>query len=260
MALSWGERRKFIYTAVAGFVALVLLLVVYTAFFTTPSTCFDSKKNGDETGVDCGGSCALICANEAKDPSVSWARSFLTSTSSSTTSGQTGTYTAAAYIQNGNTGAGARRATYSFQLFDDDNHLIVEHVGVMDLPPLQTIAIVEPNIQAGSRVVARTLFSFSSLPTWQRVSPDAIPRIQIKNQNLSADGSTLSLSLANDTLQDAKNITVAAVLFDEHGVAIAASKSMLALLARKSSKPVVFTWPRGNADVFRAEVVVLPSF
>ncbi len=259
MALSWGERRKFTYTAVVVVIILIVLWFAYTTFFSAPATCFDNKQNGGESGVDCGGTCALICTNQAGQPSVSWARSFLTSPAS-TSSGQASTYTAAAYIQNPNTGAGAHSAAYSFQLFDADNHLIIERDGVMDLPPLQTIAIVEPNIPTGSRVVARTLFAFSNLPVWERVAQNAIPRMQVADQVLAADGSSLSLQLENNTIQDAKNVTIAAVLFDANGVALAASKSLIASLPHKSQKQVTFTWGGGVPGVVRAEITVLPSF
>jgi hypothetical protein len=64
----------------------------------------------------------------------------------------------------------------------------------------------------------------------------------------------------NDSLEDAKKVTIVAVLFDAQGVARAASKSTLASLARKSSETVVFTWPGEFRDIARAEITILPSF
>lgn len=239
------------YTSAFGLLCLVILWSVYNTFFTTPPTCFDAKQNGNEQGLDCGGSCTLLCAHQAGQPTVAWSRSFLTASS---------TYTAAAYVQNSNVGAAARNVAYSFQMFDADNRLIIEHDGVMDLPPLATIPIVEPNINLGSRIPVRTLFAFSDLPTWRTVAEDTIPRITISGQQLAPDGTRLSMTLVNDTVRDAKNITVVGVLFDAKGVAVAASKSLLPLLARKSSQTVVLTWPRSVPDVVRAEVTLLPSF
>jgi len=37
----------------------------------TVTSCFDGSKNGDETGVDCGGSCSLVCPAEPSDSSSS---------------------------------------------------------------------------------------------------------------------------------------------------------------------------------------------
>lgn len=244
-------RRKIVYTSAAGLIAIAILIFIFNAFFTTPPTCFDAKQNGNERGIDCGGSCSLLCQNQAGQPTAAWSRSFLTASS---------TYTAAAYVQNPNVGAAARNVKYSFQLFDADNHLIVERDGMMDLPPIGSIPVIESNINVGSRTPVRTLFAFSDLPVWNIVPENAIPRISITGQQLAQDGTRLSVTLVNDTVRDAKNITVVGVLFDASGVAVAASKSLVPILARKSTQAVVLTWPRSIQGVVRAEVTLLPSF
>ena len=251
MAISWSSRRQALYYAVATVILVIFAIVVWQVFFTHTPNCFDGTQNGTELGVDCGGACALVCPNDARSPLVLWARAFQTSSS---------TYTAAAYIQNDNTAAGARQAKYSFQLFDDQNILVVEKDGIVDLPPVRTIPIIEPNINVGSRIVARTLFSFSELPSWYTVGTDAVVPLRIIEGNPAADWSRLPVSVVNDSIQDAHNVVVDAVLFDASGVARAASKSILQTVAHKSSQDVVFTWPGGVAGIVKAEVVALPSF
>lgn len=250
MAMSWSFRRKALYYAVACIVAIIVILAVWKVFFTHTPTCSDGTQNGTELGIDCGGACALLCTEEAKAPKVLWARSFETASS---------TYTAAAYIENLNQGAGARQAQYSFQLFDSNNVLVIEKTGVIDLPPVLDIPIIEPNINVGNRTVARTLFAFSEAPTWNRIAaqPQQLALIQ---QNLSQDGSSLSATLQNNSVQAAGKVTVAAVLFDSQGIARAASRTVITSLAGKSSKPVYFTWPGGISDIVRAEMTILPSF
>lgn len=257
MALSWSDRRKYTYSGVVIVILLVLAYAIYSSLFSAAPTCFDNRQNGDEQGVDCGGSCSLLCQQQSKQPTVAWARSFLIGTT--TTNGAANVYTAAAYVQNPNVGSGAHGVAYSFQLFDADNHLIVERSGVADIPPVPTVPIIEPNINTGSRTVARTLFTFSGLPSWNLIVAGSIPRIELSNQQLAADGSRLSLTLNNNTNTDAKNVTVIGVLFDADGAALAASKSVVPVVARKSSQDVVLTW-QGVPGVVRAEVTVLPSF
>lgn len=250
MSLSWSVRRKLLYTAVAGVVALVALAVVYQTFFVVTPTCFDRVQNGDEHGVDCGGSCALVCANEAHAPVVLWSRIFQTTP---------GVYTAAAYIQNNNPGAGTKQVAYSFQIFDADNQLIIERDGVVDLPPVQTIPIIEPNIAIANRTPARVLFGFANVPAWHQVPAGTVPKLSVTKQLLATDASRLSATLVNDTLIDAKRVTVGAVLFDASGTARAASRSIVDV-SKKSSTPVVFTFPGGVPNIVRAEITVLPSF
>ena len=249
MALSWSKQRKFLYTTVFSVIAAALLLFVYIQFFTNAPTCFDGKFNGDEKGIDCGGSCALFCADQTRSPVVLWSRSFEVAPH---------TYTAAAYVQNPNPGAAARNVAYSFQLFDDKNLLVTERVGVINIPPVQTVPFIDPNINVGNRTVVRSLFAFSQEPLWQRVG--ALPALRVGNQYLAADGSQLSATIKNESIENADKVTVTAVLFDRDGVARAASRSIIARIPRKGSQDVVFTWAGGVKNIVRAEITVLPSF
>jgi len=246
MALSWGKRRKFLYTTVASVIGAIALVSAYYTFFTHTPSCFDRTQNGDERGVDCGGSCSLLCQDQSKPARVQWSRIFKTSD---------GVYTVAAYVQNDNVGAGARKVGYSFQIFDANNSLIIERDGVVDFPPVQTIPIVEQNIRIQNREPARVLFGLAAEPVWYKVS---VPKLVVKNLNLAEDASKLQAVLSNDSTKDTK-VSVAAVLFDAQGVARAASRSQLTV-PKKSSSPVVFTFPGGVPDIVRAEVTVLPAF
>jgi len=249
MALSWSKRRKVLYTTVAGCISFVLLLFVYVQFFTNAPTCFDGTLNGNERGVDCGGSCALLCRADTRAPVVLWARTFEVAPN---------IYTAAAYVQNPNQGGAARKVAYTFQLFDEENALVVERVGTLDIPPVQTVPFIDPNINVGNRTVAKAIFAFTAEPIWQRVGE--LPTLRTTNQFLAPDASRLSATITNDAVDDAEKVTVAAVLFDRQGVARAASRSILSRVPRRGSQNVTFTWPGGVENIVRAEITVLPSF
>lgn len=249
MLLSWSGRRQLLYYGVAALVLAAALVGGYQLFFTAAPLCNDGVQNGTETGVDCGGGCALLCPSESRVPVVLWSRSFPAIDTQ---------YTAVAYVHNANAGAGARLVEYSFQLFDENNSLVVERVGVADLPPTATIPIVETGIEVGDRTVARTLFAFSELPVWERPRAQ-LPVLQITNQSLTANGERLSATVVNDSLINAERVVVAAVLFDVEGVARAASKSVVSV-ARQSSQALVFTWPGGIPNIVRGELTILLQF
>ena len=251
MTLSWGFRHKLMYSGVILLVALLAGLFIWFKFFTTTPTCFDGKQDGGEAGVDCGGTCALVCSGIASAPVVLWARAF-----------QNGpqTYTAAAYIQNNNGETGAHNVHYTFQLFDADNMLVVEKDGVTDIPPVQTTPIVEPTIDTGNRTVTHALFAFNDTPVWERVPHGSVIPPRIVSQVLAPDASRLTATIENDTVTNLSNVGVIAVLFDANGVALAASKSVLPQLAGRATADVVFTWPQGVQYVARADISVLPSF
>ncbi|MBX4192592.1 hypothetical protein KW798_03880 [Candidatus Parcubacteria bacterium] len=251
MALGWGTRRQLLYYLVGTVVLAVLLVFVYYAFIKVAPTCFDGKENATEHGIDCGGTCSLICTNEANDPTVLWSRTFQTSGNF---------YTAAAYIKNNNPGAGAKHVPYIFQLYDEKNLLVKAVEGVIDLPPIPVIPIVEHNINVGNRQIVRTQFSFSSGATWNTISASALPALRIGEQKLQPGATRLDATLRNDSLDDARNVTVTAVLFDQEGVARGAVKQELERVPKKSSQPLVFTWPIPQSNIVRAEITISPSF
>lgn len=248
MTLSWSTRRQLLYTAVAVVVGSVILYSGYATLLTSAPTCFDGNQNQGERGADCGGPCSLACKADTHEVTVLWSRAFQVSA---------GRYTAAAYVQGNNVSFAAKGIKYSFQLFDDKNLLVAEREGVVDFSPLQTIPIVETNIDTGTRTVSRTLFAFSTKPVWY-TPPTPPPALRVTNNNLASDGSSLSATIVNDTIEDAHRTTVTAVLFDQDGIARAASKSVVDV-PKKSSQNVVFTWPTGTPNVVRAEITVLPS-
>ncbi len=251
MALSWSSRRQFLYYAVALVVAVVLFFILWQTFFTAQPTCQDGIQNGSEAGIDCGGACALLCEGQARSPVVLWSRTFETAPSF---------YTAATYIQNPNPGVGAKNVPYSLQLFDEKNLLVMEREGMVDLPPIGTIPLVETNIGVGNRTVARAIFAFTSPPVWNKVPAGTLPQLRITQQSLAQDGTRLSATIVNDSLDPIRSLDVAAVVFDSAGVARAASKTRIDNISAKSSEPLIFTWPSALTDVARAEITVLPSF
>lgn len=232
------------YYAVGGVVGLLMLAWGYTAFFSVEAGCRNGILDENEKGVDCGGACALICKSDARAPVVRWARSF---------AAQEGAYTAAAYVQNNNVGAGARRVGYTFQLFDADNVLVVEKRGAADIPPLPLVPVIEPNIAVGTREVARTLFAFTEEPQWERVG-EPLPELKVSDQKL--EGGRLTATL-NNGARRAAEARVVAVLFDDAGAALGASISRVMVPAR-GEEFVVFTWSPAPRGVARAELIVLP--
>lgn len=247
LRLTWSARRQLLYYTVGIVICAALAWILYSIFLTTAPTCFDNEQNQNERGVDCGGVCSLVCKADQRPLVVLWSRPFEVAP---------GYYSAAAYVRNDNLTAGAKGVRYSFQLFDDNNLLVVEREGRIDVPPVSAVPIVESNIAVGNRSVARALFSFVSEPVWRTA---AVPALRVTNQELAADGSRLSATIVNDGLAAVRRATITAVLYDVSGTARAASKSLIDIPA-KGSQAAVFTWPLGNTSIVRAEITVLPPF
>jgi hypothetical protein len=252
--MTWAARRRLL------IVCILLLLaggVVYwrlsPQLFVAP-TCSDSIQNGNETGIDCGGTmCSIMCSAEVMTPTVLWARAFpVTDT----------VYNAAAYIENKNNAA-VRQIAYEFRLYDDNNILITRRDGTTIIPPLGRYAIVETGLQSGTAKVARTTFTFSSTPAlWERVA-EATGKLRVSTSSITLDASgttpKLSARIGNPSpTATLENITVAAILYDADDNAVNVSRTTIPTLMPERSTPVVFTWPRAlSAPVVRYEILPL---
>ncbi len=253
MALSWSAKRKALYGGSVAVVLAAVLLWFGIGLVSKPASCFDGTQNQGETGVDCGGPCSRICPADARPPLVLWSRSFATGP---------GIYTAAAYIQNPNAaqGGASYRVPYAFRLYDANNVLVVERDGVADLPPQQIIPIVETNISTGNRAVANADFAFSSGSiVWTKMPQGAMPALRIEGQQLSQDGSTLTANLVNTSDTAARNVAVAAILFDANDNAQGASKSTIANIPAGGAQELDFTWTPGVPNIVRVVLVPLPE-
>lgn len=63
-----GHKMKYIVSLII-IIIIILSYIIYDTFFSVVS-CTDNRKNGDEIGVDCGGSCALLCQGQFQDLSI----------------------------------------------------------------------------------------------------------------------------------------------------------------------------------------------
>jgi hypothetical protein len=160
--MSWSSRRQF---RVLGIIlALILIFIsipIYKKIHVAPS-CMDQKQNGDERGVDCGGSCKNFCANEVVGLSVKWARAFKTGE---------GVYNAIAYIENQNKTAAARQIGYEFKLYDSDRRLIGRKEGTTFVSPNGVQPIIETGIRLGNAVPQFTTFTVTKDPVWIELDP-----------------------------------------------------------------------------------------
>ena len=250
--MSWAARRRF-------FILLILFVVIgglafwhfSPSIFVAP-TCSDHKQDGDERGIDCGGTmCSVMCTADIQVPSVLWARAFPVTSD---------VYNAAAYIENKNTSA-TRAIPYEFRIYDNNDILIVRRDGVALVPPLGNYAIVETGLQTGNAIVGKTTFAFSSVPAvWERVPANAAGlQVMTTDQKLDTSGpipklsATISNPSPNVTLS---NTVVAAVLYDANDNAVNVSRTVIPTLAPEASAPVVFTWPQKlSAPVVRYELL-----
>jgi Mg-chelatase subunit ChlD len=239
----WAFWRRVQYgTGYITFLSLVSLSV-YFLFYYTPATCFDLSQNGDEAGVDCGGTCTRICAFTVTPPRVIWAKSFQI---------QPGQYNAVAYIENKNIVAGTPTLEYVFRLYDGAG-LITERSGKTILPANSTYPVFEGRVDTGGRVPTETTLEIRNAEMWL---PSIIGREQFKTVDLQlveADARPkLNVKIENTDLKEAQAVEVVATIFDQSGIPLTSSQTFIDLFAGRSQKDVVFTWPNPIAKTVRS--------
>jgi hypothetical protein len=265
--MTWATKRQLAY--LSG----VILFFGTIGFFTirhyvvVPPTCFDKKKNGGESGVDCGGSCLQYCPNELSDPKIRWSRSFVVTP---------GIVHAVAYVEHSYPASSAKNVRYMFKLYDEKNSLIVEKEGQTYLGPMGKIAIVETLIPVGNNTVATTRFSFLPTVPWEKSNP-LFAQVVIKTdrtllENYGAEidpnivskkvqqNTRLTATLENTSRYSFSNMDVAALLYDDKDNTIAVSKTVLPLLSGQSKQTVYFTWPFVIKPESVRTIEIIPRF
>ena len=240
----WAFWRRVQYGT--GFITFCSLVFtgVYFAFFYTPANCFDGFLNNNELGVDCGGSCTLICSFTVIPPEVVWAESFKVID---------GQYNTVAYVANKNKEAGTPTLAYTFRLFNG-SEVIAERKGVTVLPPDSTYPIFEGRVSTkDNKVPTKTEIVLEEAKTWL---PATIGRSQFRTLSIelvSADvRPRLKVKLENTELTNAKDVEVVATIFNQEGKPLTSSQTVVDEFSARTDKDIVFTWPNPIAKTVRS--------
>lgn len=232
---SWSQRRKFVYSS--SLTVLIVLVIGVPLFFYLykAPTCSDGIKNGDEKGVDCGGSCQKLCLDSFLPPQIAWSRIENVAPN---------LYNIATYIINPNTKAVALSVPYHVVVYDNQGVEITEYKGTITLPPHRNTLAFNGAINVGKRIPAKALFEFTNAPQWQTAG-DPLAALTVGDKKYTEDdsGTSLSVTLDNNGVNQIKTIDVYAVLYDKDGNAIGFSKTVLDSIPSYGSAVAPFTWP-----------------
>lgn len=235
--MSWASKKKFKYAS--GFILFILIIVfafTYKIIFKKP-TCSDGKLNGTETGIDCGGSCSLMCKEDVFEPVVLWSRAFHVVDNN---------YNLVAMVENRNKNAGVISSSYEFRVYDTNNKLLGRKEGKTFIPPNQQFAVFESRFNAGESDIKSVAFEFTTPVIWVKKVP-TLQNLQININNIvfndDKDNPNLSATIVNDSIYDIPEFDVIAVLYDVDRNAINASKTHKSGLGSNNKTSVIFTWP-----------------
>ncbi len=234
-------------------IGLTLLLgVAFAVMYEAPS-CGDGVQNQDESGVDCGGSCAYLCRADVNQPNVSNPPAFVRAVANS------GRTDVIAYVENRNQNAEAKDASYRVDVYDDQGALLGTREGRTDLPARSLVPVFIPGIVPGITSSPRAFVTFEEDIEWRT------PRIgetllAIEDVTLEAGNRPrVNAVLKNRSAEAVYSRTLVATVFDASGAAIAASQTVVREVSAFGSAPAVFTWfVPFPAEAARVEVLSVP--
>lgn len=236
----WSRNRKRIILGivilfVVGLIGLPLFLIFYKA-----PTCFDGKMNGDERGIDCGGSCQLLCSAESL--------SLLTKGDPRVLTLAPNTYQVVAMIENANSDAEVYKAGYILRVYDAESSIPVRVIeGQTYVPKGATFALFEGPFKLEEDIIPRRAMLEWKEDTiiWKKTTAE-VSKLTITNKSFSRLDSTprLEATLNNTSLTSVSNIDLVATVFDAQGNIFAASKTFVDTLGPGGDTRIVFTWPR----------------
>lgn len=235
--MTWALKRQISYIIIL--VLFILgsgFLIIYPRLTKAP-TCFDNVQNGDESGLDCGGSCERACSIQMDSMKVLWARSFKV---------VAGRYNAVAYIVNQNQNEAIKKINYRFRFADKDNLYIGKREGSTFVPPGGNFVVFEPGIDIGNSIPVYVTFEFTEVPNWLQVPQNKIEQLKVLVSNIELKDEKsypkLSAIIKNDSLFTIPDVGVVVVLYDKDGNALSASRTYLPKLSPLQTSDINFTW------------------
>lgn len=249
--MTWALKRQILYFLVLLLIIGGIGLYIAWPYFNKPPTCNDGKKNGTESGVDCGGNCILQCSFEVDQIKIIWTRAFEV---------VPGRYNAVAYLENNNTDTVVYKIKYKFRFADKDNLYIGKREGSTFIPAGGKFAVFEPAIDLGNSVPVYTTFEFTEAPVWVKAPADKLEQLKVfvSDINLTNEDTTpkLGAKIKNNSEFIIPEISIVAILYDELGNAVNASRTYVDPLFGNETKDIIFTWPQAFQDkVISKEII-----
>jgi len=231
----WATRRRtIILLIILGAIALFIVLP-YWLIHRVPPTCSDGKMNQDERGIDCGGGCAMVCRNDAKELSILWTKVFPV---------RTGVYDVVAYVENANFNIGAPSVPYVVKLFDGSGALIAEEAGQTYARPEERFVIFQGNVLTGDKIAVSGGIEIPNTFPWYNESKVEQPMAIEDKVLVGADRKPkLTAVLKNKSPTPYRNIDVTAIIYDSKGDPIGVSSTRVEKLEASGSENLFFTWP-----------------
>jgi len=233
--LTWAKKRQIIIVVGLSFIFLLIVSVTLYNLLKKPATCFDNKRNQNETGIDCGGVCSAICKADSKSLVIDWVRLFKI---------REGEYSVIAQIDNPAANSVARDVPYTFSLRNKSGETVTTRSGKTFIPARKTFVVFEGTIETSASPDS-VFFQFDQEPNWQK-SSYIEPNLVISNKELINIDSLprMNATVQNPNIIDVNNVTLSALIYDDDENVVQVSQTYIENIKAGQSANIAFTWPQ----------------
>lgn len=249
--MSWTrERKTFVTFVVVAFFCVIGVLIALPFIIKDP-TCSDGMKNGTETGVDCGGSCRMMCSVDIVPLEIRWQRSIEVDEK---------TYDAVAYLENKNNDAIPLNVSFKVVMSDRNGATIAEKEGETIILPGAATPLYVPAIQVGDRIPVRTRFEILKTgPFYKYSNQEFLKNIQVTEHVFDNTTETprLTLTIKNALYDQVHDIDVYALLYDAEDTLIAISKTYIENIGPRSEGKAYMSWRNPFSSPARFEFILV---
>jgi hypothetical protein len=253
----WAQRRKrIILSLIFGTLIILVGLPVFFFFYRSPS-CSDGRKNGDETGIDCGGTCQKLCPADTL-PIISKGDAQVFKVGSTT-------FAVAVQAENPNINSEILRAQYLFKIYEASSTVPIKLIeGDTYVPKAGKFAVFEGPFELGESMPTRATFEWKEKSIIWNTNRNPLPALVVEDKFLINEDSEprLTAEIYNQGLDKVSNIELTAIISDQMGNMIGASKTFIDSLEKDERQPAIFTWPQsfsGTPGVIEVLIKILPD-
>lgn len=245
--------KQIIYGAFYLLITGLLIIVFFQIPVTVKSNCTDLIKNGNETGVDCGGSCPICVLNEmASLQKIGEVKLF------SLNSGQIALL---AQIANQNPKLVASEFSYRFLIYDNFNNLIQAINGTETLYASESKYIYAANIAPlGAEIGWVNLEILNT--NWSDVQDSLRPSLEIENFKTEADKEIIKISgtVFNQSPILAEEVKITGLISDRLGVELFAAQTLISKIGGSDRGVFTIYFPRDKALTDRVDPAATEIF
>ncbi len=229
-------QRQIIYGALFSAIFIVIIFYIVSRFVSFSGTCFDNKQNGNEEGIDCGGRCISCEEKNLKAPQILKTQFFKE---------KEGIYDVVSQIKNLNQNFAATSFDYKFIFYNQQGDDIFEKSGTSWFLPRENKYIIENGLRVNKNF-DRVDFVIENLK-WQAFNKN-LPQFIFSNISFGAVPSPgvgfyqVSALVNSRSIQDFRDVTINAVLFDNQDNILSVNKTKIANFRSSETKSLLIKW------------------